>query len=177
MTSENKVGSRVRDSRSRLGMSVWDLSNKSGISSEIIEGVESGRLSPAVGVMTKIAHALGLRLGTFMDDQYTPDPVVFRPAGSAAAGPVAIMPLAVGKGDRALDPMTITLAPGADTVLSSHEGEEFIYVLEGEVELVYGGETTALKAGESATYNSVVKHVLKAPNGAAKVLAVVYQPV
>ena len=60
---------------------------------------------------------------------------------------------------------------------STHEGEEFIYVLEGELEIEYGKEKYLLKEGDSIFYDSIVKHhVHGAPGKSAKILAVVYIP-
>ena len=57
------------------------------------------------------------------------------------------------------------------------EGEEFIVVVTGEVELEYGGAVQILKPGDSAYYNSVVQHLVKSANGQpAKIYAVVYMP-
>ena len=77
-----------------------------------------------------------------------------------------------------MEPFIIDIHP-ADThyQLSAHEGEEFIYVMEGEVELVYGKDTYTLRAGDSIYYDSIVSHHLHgAPGKAARILAVVYIP-
>ena len=64
-----------------------------------------------------------------------------------------------------------------DFKLSAHEGEEFIYVMSGEVEIAYGKETYSLQEGDSIFYDSIVKHhVHGAPGKSAKILAVVYIP-
>ena len=62
--------------------------------------------------------------------------------------------------------------------LSSHEGEEFMYVLEGEIEVRYGKEVHILSAGDTIYYDSIVPHlVLPCTQDGAKLLAVVYIPV
>ena len=64
-----------------------------------------------------------------------------------------------------------------DYKLSAHEGEEFIYVMEGEVEVEYGKEKYSLKEGDSIYYDSIVKHHLHgAPGKSAKILALIYIP-
>ena len=61
--------------------------------------------------------------------------------------------------------------------MSSHEGEELIICLAGEVELTYGVDTFVLKPGDTAYYNAVVKHGLKALGGKpASIYGVVYMP-
>ena len=78
MANETKVGARVRTYRERLDMSIYDLSQKSGISEDVINSIEKGEVVPALGVLTKLSRALGQRLGTFMDDQFKPDPIITR---------------------------------------------------------------------------------------------------
>jgi quercetin dioxygenase-like cupin family protein len=60
---------------------------------------------------------------------------------------------------------------------SAHEGEEFMYVLSGEVEVTYGKDLYRLKAGDSIYYDSIVPHhVHTAGEEEARVVAVVYAP-
>ena len=62
--------------------------------------------------------------------------------------------------------------------LSSHEGEEFMYVLEGEILVRYGKEVYHLSEGDTIYYDSIVPHlVLPRTEAGAKLLAVVYIPV
>jgi quercetin dioxygenase-like cupin family protein len=62
-------------------------------------------------------------------------------------------------------------------LLSSHEGEEFIYVLEGVIEITYGKKKFIVNTGESIYYDSIVDHNVHAANESkAKILAVVYTP-
>ena len=181
-----KVAERVRNYRERLQMTVETLAVKSGVNAGVIASVEAGEVYPALGVLVKLSRALGQRLGTFMDDQYRPDPVIVR-AGVREGGQTAhkagasdgfsYFPLGRGKTDRHMEPFYIEIAADAKAQLSSHEGEEFIVVVSGEVELEYGGERQVLKPGDSAYYNSVVQHVVKAANGQpAKIYAVVFMP-
>ena len=186
MAKESKVGERVRMYRERLEMSIYDLSQKSGISEDVINSIEKGEVIPALGVLTKLSRALGQRLGTFMDDQFKPDPIITRAgeldavkvahAGKTEAG-YSYYSLAVGKPDRHMDPFRIEFTANAPTSPSSHEGEELIIVLDGSVELTYGPETTVLHAGDTAYYNSVVTHSLRALDGKpASIYGIVFLP-
>ena len=85
--------------------------------------------------------------------------------------------LALGKPDRHMDPFRIEFSADGVDELSSHEGEEFIICIACEVELTYGVEKTILKAGDTAYYNSVVKHGLRAVGGKpASIYGVVFMP-
>ena len=199
MANETKVGARVRTYRERLDMSIYDLSQKSGISEDVINSIEKGEVVPALGVLTKLSRALGQRLGTFMDDQFKPDPIITRAAdvasdkvaaeganeldavkvahsGKTEAG-YSYYSLAIGKPDRHMDPFRVEFAPDAKPMQSSHEGEELIICISGKVELTYGNETTVLEPGDTAYYNSVVKHTLKSADGKpASIYGIVFMP-
>jgi len=186
MAKESSVGKRIRTYREKLDMSVYDLAQKSGIDEKIINSIEKGQILPALGVLTKLSRALGQRLGTFMDDQFKPDPIITR-AKDLAAAKVAkegvnelgysSHSLALGKPDRHMDPFRIEFeADGVDEV-SSHEGEELIICLAGEVELTYGNDKSVLMPGDTAYYNSVVKHGLRALGGKpASIYGIVFMP-
>ena len=78
MSEKTTVGSRIRSFRERLDMTVSDLAQKSGVNENIINAIEKNEVLPALGVLTKISRSLGQRLGTFMDDQFKPDPIITR---------------------------------------------------------------------------------------------------
>ena len=186
MSKEISVGKRIQTYRTKLDMSVYDLAQKSGIDEKVINSIEKGEVLPALGVLTKLSRALGQRLGTFMDDQFKPDPIVTRASDLEAAkvaqeGVNALgyssHSLAVGKPDRHMDPFRIEFAADGVDEVSSHEGEELIICIAGEVELTYGDDKSVLKPGDTAYYNSVVKHGLRALGGKpASIYGIVFMP-
>ena len=186
MSKESSVGKRIRTYREKLDMSVFDLAQKSGIDEKVINSIEKGQVLPALGVLTKLSRALGQRLGTFMDDQFKPDPIITRAkdleANAVAKEGTNVLgyashSLALGKPDRHMDPFRIEFAANGVDEVSSHEGEELIICISGEVELTYGNEKSVLKVGDTAYYNSVVRHGLRALGGKpASVYGVVFMP-
>ena len=182
----SKAGSRIRAYRESHGWSIWDLAQKSGVEEKVINAIEKGEVMPALGVLVKLSRALGLRIGTFMDDQFKPDPIITRAADIEAkkvAGEgmnvlgYASHSLALGKPDRHMDPFRIEFAADGVDEVSSHEGEELIICIAGEVELTYGDDKSVLKPGDTAYYNSVVKHGLRALGGKpASIYGIVFMP-
>ena len=186
MAKESSVGKRIRTYREKFDMSVFDLAQKCGIEEKVINAIEKGEVMPALGVLTKISRALGQRLGTFMDDQFKPDPIITRAKdldakkvakeGTNQLG-YASHSLALGKPDRHMDPFRIEFEKNGVDDLSSHEGEELIICIAGEVELTYGNDKFILKSGDTAYYNSVVKHGLRAIGGKpASIYGIVFMP-
>ena len=79
-----------------------------------------------------------------------------------------------------MEPFIVEIEPQkeSDYKLSTHEGEEFIFVIEGEIEINYGKEIYRLNQGDSIYLDSVVAHnVHAAGTQIAKILAVIYSPV
>ena len=79
-----------------------------------------------------------------------------------------------------MEPFIVDIEATNDTeyILSSHEGEEFIYVMEGVIEVSHGKKNHIIKAGDTIYYDSIVPHHVHGYNGqAAKILAVVYTPI
>jgi transcriptional regulator with XRE-family HTH domain len=190
MSEKNKIGARVKLIRENRKLSIEDVSERTNLSVEQISSIEDGSLVPNLTPLIKIARVLGVRLGTFMDDDENLGPVVtrakqekavtrFSDRGNAINSDLDFYTLAQNKAGRHMDPFVIDIFPSSENEikLSTHEGEEFIYVLEGEVEIKYGKETYQLKAGDSIYYESIVAHhVHSLGSERAKILAIVYTP-
>ena len=183
MSDAVKIGKRIQTYREKLAMSVDDLSERAGLPAGLIQDFEDGRVAPAIGLMVKLSRALGQRVGTFMDDQIARDPVITRsaereegiaPHKENLPGQYSYHSLGAGKADRHMEPFFVIISPTEERTKSSHEGEEFVVVVSGEVELVYGKETYLLKEGDTMYYNSLVPHCLSAVGGDAKIYAVIF---
>lgn len=186
------VGFKIKGIRESKNLSIKEVADHSGLSEEQIASIENDVNLPSLGPLIKVARALGVRLGTFMDDNDALGPVVtragepehessisFSNGAMSARRHMDYHPLAKEKAGRHMEPFVIDINPSEerDFQLSAHEGEEFIYVMSGEVEVAYGKETYTLKAGDSIYYDSIVKHHIHGSEGkAAKILAVVYIP-
>ncbi len=186
------VGAKIKGIRETKNLTIEVISERSGLSAEQITSIENDQNLPSLGPLIKIARALGVRLGTFMDDNDDLGPVLcraeerenkssisFSNGATDARKHMEYHPLAPRKAGRHMEPFIIDIHPTDkhEYQLSAHEGEEFIYVMEGHIELVYGKETYTLNPGDSIYYDSIVKHHLHgAPGQAAKILAVVYIP-
>lgn len=189
MAEDSRIGAKLTTLRESLGLSVEELAERSGCEVVVIEQLEAGQLAPSLAPLIKITRALGCRLGTLLDDDTDVGPVVTR-AGEAAsverlkdletgtaAGTLDFMSLAAGKSARHMEPFMIVVNPSQERSLSTHEGEEFIYVLEGGLEIEYGKDTIVLEPGDSIYYDSIVPHQVRAVGDSpARILAVVYAP-
>ena len=196
MTDQNKMGNKIRTLREAHGLTIAELAERSDTDASVIEQLESGEAATSLAPLIKLTRALGVRLGTLTDDDAQIGPAftdadsmqagtVVRAFGTTSdAGDLNYFSLASGRPSRHIDPFIITITPSGETnhVLKGHEGEEFLYGLEGEIEIEYGsgpnGRVYVLGPGESIYYDSIVPHQVRAhDNQNAKFLAVVYTPV
>ncbi len=190
MAAEKTVGEKIKQIRELKKVSKEELAGRSGMDITIIEKIEQERNVPSLAPLIKIARALGVRLGTFLDDSDSYGPVVVRSGehhkgvrftsqSSETREHLNFFSLAFDKAGRNMEPFIVDIEPGlkSDYMLSSHEGEEFIYVLEGEVEINYGKEIYKLAKGDSIYLDSIVMHNVHAGNNqSARILAVIYAP-
>ena len=190
MTLEKTVGEKIKQIREMKKVSIEELAARSGMEITMIQKIEQDKNVPSLAPLVKIARALGVRLGTFLDDSDNYGPVVVRSGeyhkgarftsqASEAREHLNFFSLAFDKAGRNMEPFIVEIEPGlqSDYMLSSHEGEEFIFVLEGEIEINYGKETYTLAKGDSIYLDSIVLHNVHAANqSSARILAVVYAP-
>lgn len=188
MKSE-KVGQRIRNFMVKQDLSLETLAQRTGLEYGFLSTIIEDDVYPSLGPLLKIARALDVRLGTFLDDQNSSDPLVVRRQArkqklSMLRGkgkPVALKFYALGRGktDRHMEPFYVELLPESEKAkeLSSHEGEEFIVVYAGRVEVTYGNEIVVLEAGDSIYYNSIVPHYVSCKGAQpAAIYAVLYIP-
>lgn len=192
MTEPNRVvGERIKCIRESKNVSREEVSERSGLTPEQITRIEENLELPALALLLKIARALGVRLGTFLDGQEESGPVLCRKAerekkvcfsthSAQAKRHMEYHSLSGSKSNRHMEPFMIDIEPAAesDFVWSSHEGEEFILVMEGTVEVNYGKNSYLLKPGDNIYYDSIVPHHVHASGDEkARIMAVVYIPV
>ena len=187
-------GERITELRNTYSISRDVLAERSGIPIDLIAKIEDEGHIPDLAPLIKIARALGVRLGTLLDDHEQLGPVITR-SGEAAASSrfttglpeastgtghqgLSFKALAADKNGRHMEPFIVDIEPDAVQEKSTHEGEEFIHILSGNLKLEYGTVSETLKAGDSVYYDSIVPHrVISADSQPVKILAVIYTPV
>jgi transcriptional regulator with XRE-family HTH domain len=190
MAATSSVGSKLKQIRESRKLTPDELAERAQLPVKLVRDIEKGDLIPSLAPLIKIGRVLGVRLGTFLDDVENIGPVVHRKGKLSAAvrfagksepssGELDFYALAADKSGRHMEPFLIDILPALDKEYpqSSHEGEEFIYVLGGGVEVSYGKDLFQLSEGDSIYYDSIVPHHVHALGDApARILAVVYAP-
>ena len=189
MKNNQQVGKKIKTMREAKNISLEEMSERASLSIDQITRIEEDTELPSLAPLIAIARVMGVRLGTFMDDHDEIGPVVckksekdesisFSNNAEDARKHMGYYALAKSKSSRHMEPFIIEVSSNGGTYLqSSHEGEEFIYVMEGSIEVNYGTQTYLLEEGDSIYYDSIISHHVHAASGkSAKILAVVYTP-
>jgi transcriptional regulator with XRE-family HTH domain len=159
------VANRLRSLRAEKGMTLQELAEKTGIAASFLSRVENHKASPPLAGLAKLAQALGVQVESLVQQDTTPQLIVMSRAGQRTSATSAARPgfnyqlLARPMRSKLMEPFLVQLKPGPRPKLGTHAGEEFFYVLKGEVTLFYGKDEMLLKAGDSVYYNATVPHV------------------
>ncbi|HDP79409.1 MAG TPA: XRE family transcriptional regulator [Spirochaetes bacterium] len=185
-TGEVKVGEIIKQTRESRGLTLQDIADKTGFSTAYLSQLENHLISPPLGAIIKIAHCLEVEMGTLFNQTGASPFTIVRKDERAPTSRVASKEgvrygysyesLAPDKVNRSMEPFIVTLEPAEKKgVPYNHEGEEFLFVLEGRVEVQLGSYSDVLEPGDSIYYDSTTPHrVACMGDTPAKILAVIY---
>lgn len=176
----NGFGAKVRKLRESHGWSIEDLAQDTGQAPEFIQQVENNEIVPSVSFLLRLSKVLGVDPGTFLTDEEKASIQDQRAqAFIRRTKNYYYQTLTPGAENQHLRGFMITIEPGQDhkPVAYKHEGEEFIYVMEGSLELTLDNKINHLKVGESMHFNSEIPHKLKnLGNETTRCLVILYTP-
>ncbi len=169
------LGERIRIMRERQHLNIKQLAEKTGYKEEYLNKIEEGKISPPVGALISISRALAVDSKTLLSE----DKKKRRQSYLKRTKAYAYRSLTPDAEDKHLWAYLVALEPKKqhEMVAYKHEGEEFMYVLEGKVEVTVGEEAHELKKGQTIHFNSGVNHNLRnLSSKASKLIVVVYTP-
>ncbi|MBN1904868.1 MAG: FAD-binding protein [Deltaproteobacteria bacterium] len=174
------IGEKIRKIRNANNWTIEYLAEKTDQTPEFIEKVENGEMVPSVSFLLKLSRALGVDPGTFLSDEEKAQIEDKRAkAFITRTKNYAYQTLTPGAENQHLRGFMITIEAKQDhkPVAYKHEGEEFIYVMEGSLEITLDSKITNLKIGESMHYNSEIPHKLRnVGNETTRCLVMLYTP-
>jgi len=179
------LGQKIKTLREKKGMSLEAMSQMTGFEVETLAKIEKNEIQPQLGTVIKLSKALDSALGRLVsgkgDRLYTitrkgERKSAQRSTSSKSGGQklYKYKSLAPEVKGRHMEPLVVQLEEYPDQDVSIHEGEEFVFVLDGVVLLKIGEESFELEPGDSAYYLSTTAHLLSAKGGKATIVAVVY---
>ncbi|MFM0161994.1 cupin domain-containing protein [Paraburkholderia sediminicola] len=157
-----ELGEKIRSLRRRLGLTLDGVATTAGISKPFLSQVERGHATPSMTSLMGIAKSMGVAVQYFVDIPSEEKNVrrarnarFFTFGDSADMYSSVSCPLL----DCQLEALLTRIPPGrTSTEVTTHAGEEFIYVLEGELLICVETESFRLVAGDSAHYKSTKSH-------------------
>jgi quercetin dioxygenase-like cupin family protein len=172
------VGKKIKKVRTEKKITFDKMANETGFSIDYLKKIEAGKVIPPVGSLLQIARALEIDSTLFLKKQETKLTERIR-AYTERTENYAYSTLTPGAENKHLKAFLVTVDPLQEHkgVGYHHEGEEFVYVLSGKVEVVVGEHVNKLDEGESLHFNSGIRHQLKnTGKKEAKLLVVIYGP-
>jgi transcriptional regulator with XRE-family HTH domain len=180
-----EIGERIRLLREKKGLSLDELSKITGFNTELLSKIEKNEVQPQLGTVIKLSKALDSAFGRLVsgvgDKLYSitrknEQKVVSRATTKKGKKQLyTYKSLAPEVKGRHMEAMIVQLDQNPSEETSIHEGEEFIYVLEGTAELKIGDDKFELEPGDSVYYLSTTPHMIAAKEEKATILAVIYE--
>jgi len=184
-TGVEEIGKRIKKLREEKGLSLEALSNLTGFDVELLSNIETSQVQPQLGTIIKLSKALDSAFGRLVsgvgDKLYSitrknEQKIMSRSTSRKGKKQVyTYKSLAPEVKGRHMEALIVQLEENPDKEHSIHDGEEFVYVIDGVVLLNIGDETFELEPGDSAYYLSTIPHLVASKRGRATILAVLYE--
>ena len=160
------IGARIREARTARDMTLDALARSVGLSVTFLSRLERGHVACSIGNLLEIAGFLGLAPAELFDDAQGEPPAAFRVVRAGDERRTGSAPghswaqLASGRAEQRLEAFHLVLSDVATAPpLVTHPGEEFCYVIEGEVEFRVGDDVIRLAQGDSIHLRSDIPHM------------------
>jgi len=172
---ELNLGEKIKTLRQRRGMSLQQMADQTSLSKPLLSQVESEVVAPPVATLLKISKALNVNIGYFFQAEESGKRAVIvrknerkqvfrRIHEDASKVGYYYEALAYPKVDKHMEPFQVQfeVKKKEDLLFFTHQGEEFVFVLEGQLEFNYENETFLLEAGDSLYFDSSLPHAFRA---------------
>lgn len=165
------IGGKIREIRILNGLTQEELADRSELSKGFISQLENDLTSPSISTLEDILQCLGMTINEFFSQEATQAQIVFKDEDyfekideELKNKTEWIVPNAQ---KNIMEPIRLTLRAGGETYPDNpHEGEEFGYVLKGEITIIIGKDKHRAKAGEAFYYTPDKKHYITSKKGA-----------
>lgn len=161
MSIEEQIGEKIRNLRNQNGLTQEELADRTELTKGFISQLERGLTAPSVSTLLDIVECLGTNLSDFFHEENDLQIVYHKEDyfEKEDENHNSINWLIATAQSRSLEPILVQLQPGQSMPEDKpHEGEEFGYVLEGEIYLNYGEEIYTVGKGDSFLFPANKKH-------------------
>ncbi|MFH1024192.1 MAG: XRE family transcriptional regulator [Planctomycetota bacterium] len=165
---EQAVGANIRKIRVRAGRTLTGLARAAGMTKSALSKIETGRISPSIATLLRVADALGVRLTQFLAEPETVSSCAFTRKGQGrmltrdgSRFGYSYQALALDMPDKRGEPFLLTIRPGDPVGKFHHGGQEFVYMLSGTLAFTVGRACFTLKPGDSLYFDPNQVHTTK----------------
>jgi transcriptional regulator with XRE-family HTH domain len=183
--SVDEIGVRVKKLREEKNLSLDELSKLTGFGVDFLESIESNKIQPQLGTVIKLSKALDSAFSRLVsgvgDKLYSvtrkseEKPVSRSTSQKGKKQIYKYKSLAAEVKGRHMEALIVQLEENPGEEMSVHEGEEFIYILDGVAVLKIGEDVFDLNPGDSVYYLSTTPHLIASKRGKTTILAVIYE--
>ena len=177
-SSVSPIGTMIKRRRKELGMTLQALADQSGMSTPFISQAERNQTVPSMVSLMKLAEALGVDLKYFMEIPHD-ESIVHRGDHLKKIdmeSPVTYFNMSSDLPSQQMDALIMSIPAGHAFPTDRREGEDFLYVLEGELYAEVGDVKTVLKKGDGMHFDSRVPHTARNDSDSAVMLLYVGTP-
>ncbi len=180
MSDKQLAGQRIRELRTKAGLSLRALAELSGLSTNAISLIERGDNSPTVSSLHNLATALAVPITAFFEQNADGQVIHLkknhRPVSETAG--VKMENLGSGLPNQQLEPFLMSIAPGGSSTSTqiTHSGEELVYVLKGALVSIINDKEYQLKEGDSLLFLASQPHIYRNETKQAAQILIVFQP-
>ncbi len=174
------LGAKIKKIREEKNLTLEDIAQKIGFDLNVLKDIEEEKIHPPLATIIKISKALDTMVSNLISDEADKKYSVVRAREHPAIPREAskfykYMPLAHEVANRHMETFIVKLYPTNEKEFTVHDGEEFIYVLDGEVKITIENEDIILNIGDTIYYHSTVPHFITTNSDKpALILAVIY---
>lgn len=178
------IGKNIQHLRQKRKISVDQAAIQSGIDKNIYSCIENDTHPPSIAELLKLASFFDTSIGHIVlgKESHGGKKIIIRSNertmisnGKMNSHDYRYESLAMGLKNRHMEPFLVEIFPKEKAVFSSHPGEEFHFVMEGELTVQLENESIELSVGDAIYFDSSISHKVYSKNDAAKILAVLYK--
>lgn len=185
-----KIGNKVRELRQKNRYTLQDMAAKTGLSKPFLSQIENDHVVPPVATLLKLARGLNVSMAHFFQDELSTEKISVtrsadrswverRPHHQKGEVNYRYEALETKKQDKHMEPFMVEFACAdtSDMVFMSHDGEEFLYLLEGRLEFRGIDRVEILEPGDSIYFESDLSHSFRRlGESPARAVVVVWSP-
>jgi len=171
----SSLAENLREERTRAGLTLEQLAQRADLSIAHLSRLESGDRQPSVAALISLSRALGVSMSTLLGERRgTPALAMYRADGPThEANGLTIAPVSGFPGSSTLEALRISISADREPPEPArHRGEEWIYVVRGQLRLEFDGQAHLLDAGSAVHFDANRPHRLGAARGTVEVLVV-----